>query len=590
MSVIRIVKKFRSVLSKHQKLRIFELAIMMIVGGFLEMLSVSLIMPFMTAVLEPDKIMNNDIVKWICNLFGIQISRTFLVFLAMAMALIYILKNVYLLFQMTSQNRFVYNNMFYTQRKILHSYLRRPYEFFLSLQSGEVIRVVSNDTTMAFNLLTTLLTLFSETVVSVVLVETIFYFAPGVTLGVAAIIGVMILIIQFIVRPILAKQGVKNRKSYTDMQQWLLQSVQGIKEIKIGKKEAFFEDNFAKAGNIYVKTSYKDTTLGLIPRFMIEAVSMAAFFLVVAVMLYKGAELEAIVPMLSVVAMAAIRLLPSANRISQALAQIAFREPALDKLIENLSELSGFSEEQLVGDNSEHFEKLNSGRHDNDKDFSKVIELKDITYKYPTGVKNVLEHADMVIHRGEAIGIVGVTGAGKTTVVDILLGLLRPVNGQVFIDGTDIRLDMDNWLRQVGYIPQNVFMLEGTIRQNVAFGVADDEIDDNSVILALKDAALYDFIKELPDGINTEIGERGVRLSGGQKQRIGIARALYERPEIIVFDEATSALDNETESIIMNSINSLHGKITMVIIAHRLTTIENCDVVYRVEDGKIVRE
>ena len=403
------------------------------------------------------------------------------------------------------------------------------------------------------------------------------------TLGVAVIIGVIMSFIQLVIRPILAKQGVKNRKAYASMQQWLLQSIQGIKEVKIGYKEDFFEDNYGKSGDTYVRTVYKNATLGVVPRFMIEAVSMAAFFIVVAVLLYTGAELESIVPMLSVVAMAAIRLLPSANRISKAMANMAFQEAALDKLINNLAEVESYESGIGEGESANETTITIGALSDN-------VVLDHISYRYPAGDKDVLSNANMVIHKGESIGIVGTTGAGKTTAVDVLLGLLIPKGGQVLVDGTDIRLDINNWLKQIGYIPQTIFMLDGTIRDNVAFGIDRREIDDEKVIRALKDAAIYDFVQELSDGIFTEIGERGIRLSGGQRQRIGIARALYDDPAILVFDEATSALDNETESAIMDSINSLHGKNTMVIIAHRLTTIEHCDHIYRVGDGVITRE
>ena len=580
MQVFRILQKFRMILSRHQKIRIIELGIIMICGGFMEMLSVSLILPFTQAILEPDKVMANHYVQAICAFCGVQSDRTFLVLLALVMAVIYILKNIFLLVQMYVQNRFVFNNMFATQQRLLRSYLSRPYEYFLSVNSGEVLRVISNDTSSTFSLLTSLLSLCAELTVSFILIATIFFIAPGITIGMAVLLIVSTLLILNVLRPILRKAGLASQEASKWMNQWLLQSIQGIKEVKIMRKEGFFEKNFEKSGLVSVKMNYRNNVLGMVPRFMIEAVAMSSFFIVVAMLIYRGSPLEAIVPMLSSVAIAAIRLLPSVNRISQSMAQMAFGEPMLDKMIENMTEVASF---QDVGESEPEAGEKTEG-------FRSSVELSDIEYRYPSGEFDVLSHAGMKIGKGQSVGIVGASGAGKTTAVDILLGLLKPQNGQVLVDGTDIRLDMNGWLSQIGYIPQVIFMLDGSIRDNVAFGVDADKVDDAAVWTALKEAALDEFVRGLPDGLDTQLGERGVRLSGGQRQRVGIARALYNNPEILFFDEATSALDNETEAAIMESINHLHGTKTMIIIAHRLTTIENCDIVYRVENQAITRD
>ena len=622
MSVIRIIKKFRSILSRHQKLRILELGILMVIGGFLETLSVSLIMPFMQAVMDPEKTMANKYVQIVCRIFDLHSPRTFLVVLAGILAILYVLKNLYLLFEYNIQYRFVYGNMFAMQRQILTAYLRRPYEDFLSINSGELIRIVSRDTEQVFVLLTSLLSMFTELVVSAALIVVTFILAPGITLFIAVVLVVLMLLINYVLKSILHKAGLSRQKSAASMNQWLMQSVQGVKELKVQRKEEYFQENYNKAGNVYVNSIRQNAVLGNVPRFMIEAISMGAFFLIVALMIYKGADLASVVPMLSAVAMAAVRLLPSVNRISGALASISYSEPMLDKLIENLKTISGSEEVSLAAGElrakteAQVTEADGSGAEtaagatssgDNavksaaDADtfvsvrtsfprLSHAITVEDIVYHYPNTEKNVLDHADMTVTPGESVGIVGQSGAGKTTLVDIILGLLRPASGRVAIDGTDIRTDNQAWLAQIGYIPQMIFMLDGTIRDNVAFGEKREDIDDTDVWTALREASMEDFVKSLPDGLDTELGERGVRISGGQRQRIGIARALYTNPSVLIFDEATSALDNETEAAIMDSINHLHGTKTMLIIAHRLTTIEGCDHVYRVEGGKIRQE
>jgi ABC-type multidrug transport system fused ATPase/permease subunit len=567
--------------------RILELGVLMIIGAFLEMLSVSLIVPFMSAVSDTDAIMKKWYVKKFCDIIGAQKPETFLVGLAIAMAIVYILKNIFLLFEYNIQLRFVYGNMLMTQTRLLHNYLHKPYEYFLSINSGEVLRIINSDTKEVFGMLTSILSIISEFIVSGVLIITIFVIAPQVTIVMAIVLIVMMALIMAILRPIQHKAGEENVKSNARMNQWLIQSIQGIKELKIMQKENYFEDNFVKDGSIYVKSIRTNFVYQNIPRFMIEAVIMSTMFLVIAFMIYRGGNGNQFIPMLSAVAMAAVRLLPSVYRISQDLSFLTYSEPKIDNINDILFNTVPNKNEKLETD-----EKIYPLKND--------ISLKDVSYHYPDSdsTRNVLNDVSFSINKGESVGIIGPSGAGKTTTVDILLGLLKPQKGRVTIDGSDISLDMKDWLDQIGYIPQSIFMLDGTIRENVAFGVTgSDKKSDSSIYdidarvwKALDDASLADFARSLPDGLDTEIGERGVRLSGGQRQRIGIARALYYDPQILVFDEATSALDNETESAIMESINHLQGEKTMIIIAHRLTTIENCDKVYKVEGGKITRE
>ena len=620
MSVIRIIKKFRSILSRHQKLRILELGVLMLIGAVFETMSVSLIVPFMNAVMEPEKTMQKPYVQLVCRIFDLHSPRTFLVVLAVILAALYIVKNVFLLFENNIQYRFVYGNMFAMQRQILANFIRRPYEDFLSVNSGEIIRIVSSDTSSAFTLLTQLLSMFTELVVSIALVIATFVIAPTITICIAVLLIVLMLVINYVLKPILHRAGVNNQKSAAAMNSWLMQSIQGIKELKVQRKEEYFQENYDRAGTTYVNSVRQNSVLSVVPRFMLEAISMGAFFIIVALMIYKGADLNTVVPMLSAVAMAAVRLLPSVNRISGALASISYTEPMLDKLIENLKTISGSEEVSLAaGDLKAKTEArteeaegsaISDGNANRPADtgaggtaetgadsvgtafprLSRAITVEDVVYHYPKSDKNVLEHANLTITPGESVGIVGQSGAGKTTLVDIILGLLRPASGRVAIDGVDIRTDNQAWLAQIGYIPQMIFMLDGTIRDNVAFGEDAEDIDDADVWAALREASMEDFVKSLPDGLDTQLGERGVRISGGQRQRIGIARALYTNPSVLIFDEATSALDNETEAAIMDSINHLHGTKTMIIIAHRLTTIAGCDHVYRVEGGKIRRE
>ncbi|SCZ81220.1 ABC transporter ATP-binding protein [Pseudobutyrivibrio xylanivorans] len=580
-SIFRVIKKFKVLLSEHQRIRILELAIMMIIGGFLDTLSVSLILPFMSAVMKSDELLDNKYVMLVCKVLKIESSTVFLIYLSILLAIVYVLKNIYLIFEYNIQYKFVFGNMLDMQKKLLQSFMSRPYEYFLNINSGEILRIITSDTTEAFNLLITILTIMTELVVSAMLIISILFIAPLVTISMVVLLIGLLLIIYFFIKPVLRRASLNRQSSSAEMNKWLIQSIQGIKEIKVMNKEYFFRHNYEHYGNIYVNALRNNSILGITPRFMIEGVSMGAFFIVTAVLIIFGVKLENIIPMLTAVALAATRLLPAINRISNCLAQIAYGEPMVDKVIENMTYLSSIEV---------HHNNLHNNQYDTvNDDFKDKIELKNIFYHYPNTNKNVLDGASICIPKGKTIGIIGASGSGKTTSVDILLGLLIPQSGSVFVDGKNIFNDLTKWHCRIGYIPQMIFMLDDTLLNNVAFGEDPEKIDREEVMRSIKEASLEGLVADLPEGLDTQIGERGVRLSGGQRQRIGIARALYHNPEILIFDEATSALDNDTEAEIIKSINSLKGTKTMIIIAHRMTTIESCDIVYRVESGNIER-
>lgn len=576
MRMIRVFKKFYRLLNSHQRKRVVILLFMMILGAGFEVLGVSMMLPLVTAVMNPDIIRENNFCAGICRVFFITSHVDFVIWCIVALIIIFIIKAVYLTFEYSIQYRFVYNNRFMTQSRLLEAYLNRPYEYFLSAQSGEIVRIVQEDANNAFNMLIVILSFATEAVVSAAVIITIFVINPFMTVFVAAMLLVLMILIAKGFRPLLRREGEIYQKTYAAANKWLLQSISGIKEVKVTQTEHFFLNNFVKYGQKMVNAARWNSTLQTIPRNMIEVVSVCSMMVVLGIMIAAGYSIDSLLPSLSAFVMAAVKLLPSANRMIAGVTQATFFEPALDNMLENL----GILEEK-------------TSERDSNKDvleLKKEICLSGIHYTYPGAGKEVFAHANLTIPLGSSIGIVGASGAGKTTVVDILLGLLRPQKGQVLADGLDVTTNMSGWLSHIGYIPQAIFMLDDSIRENVLFGHAEKGNTDEEVWQALEEAQLADFVRRLPKGLDTEIGERGVRLSGGQRQRIGIARALFKNPDIIVFDEATSALDHETEEAIMKSIHALYGKKTMIIIAHRLTTIECCDAVYRVENGQLIKE
>lgn len=596
MSIISIVEKYDKLLSSHQKKRIIQLVILMVVGGVLETCSVGLIIPFIDALVNIDFIMSKWYVKTICDILRLHHPHTFLFVMAVSLGLLYVFKNIFLLVEYNAQYKFVYNNRAIIQSRVLDNIVNNPYEFFLNSNSSEVIRLVSTDVASVFDLLQQLLFMFTELVVSFMLIAAIFLIMPGTTLIIAFILLVLLIVINIVVKPILKREGEKTQIAAADMNKWLIQSIHGIKEVKVMGKEEYFVDCFWRGSKMLASCRRKQSVLTYVPKFIIEAVCMASLFFVIAVLIITGSRFNEIMPMLSAVAMASIRLLPSVNRISSALSNIAYYEPMLDNVLSNMSiievTVENSQEDSSNKKSEENNQIIEKDTDENCKAMSlNSIDFHEITYHYPGRGTNVLEEASMVIREGEAVGVVGNSGAGKTTVVDIMLGLIVPQKGQVLIDGRDIQDNLQRWHASIGYIPQMIFMMDGTVRDNVIFGrkgLKDDT--DARIWKALDEAALGEFIRELPNGLDTEIGERGIRLSGGQRQRIGIARALYSEPDILVFDEATSALDNKTEAEIMKSVYELQGSKTMIIIAHRLTTIDRCDHVYRVENKKIIRE
>lgn len=587
--MLRIINKFRRILSKRQKARVIIIAIMMIIGAFLETLGVGLILPLVSAITEPDMIETNTYAKMICEIFDLHATRTFMIVVITALIFVYIFKNLYLFFEYYVQYRFICNNRFSVQCRLMDVYLHRPYEYFLNAESGEIVRVVTSDTQNTFSLLSTVLTFFTEAVVSLALIITIIVADPFMAFLLAAVLGGMMFLIGKLIKPVLKRAGLKYQQNSAKTNKWLLQAISGIKEVKVAEKEEYFLDQFSKYGKRAIDSEKKNQVLGTVPRLAIEAFGISAMLAVIAILMWKGREVDTMLPQLSAFAMAAVRLMPSVNRMSSSLNLMSYQEPALDKMLEHLAVAERW-ENECDGEAAVEPREKAVASDGQEITLDHQVELSDITYSYPNAEQPVLEHANMVIPIGKSVGIVGSSGSGKTTAIDILLGLLPPQAGQVLVDGMDIREDYDGWLAHLGYIPQMIFMLDDTIRANVAFGIPAKEVDDAQVWKALEEAQLKEFVQSLPDGLDTTIGERGVRLSGGQRQRIGIARALYSDPELLIFDEATSALDNETEAAIMESINALHGRKTLVIIAHRLTTIKECDIVYRVENGRIVKE
>ncbi len=582
----RVTKKLISILSKKQRKMVILLGILMLVGGIVESLGVTMVFPLITAVMEKGEWNNAWYTKLICDVLAIDNQRAYIKALVLILIAVFIFKGLFLLGEYHLQYSFIAKSKKNMQQAIMQAYMMKPYEFFLNASTGEVMRIIQSDTTQAFNLLSIILALYTEIITALLVGITVLITSPQIAWGLFALLGAEMLIISSIIKPVMKRVGdeVRNENSLTS--KWLLQAMGGIKSIKVSNTESFFEEKYVFHTNKIAIAEYKNQTMSNVPRLTIEAMTISGVLFIVYIMVCSGVELAQIVPQLTAIAIAAMRLLPAANRVSSAINNIPYYEGGLDNVINTLeAERKQNSGGQACAEAAEHTLAVKQ-----DITFSEKLQFSHIDFAYSGNDKKIFDDSTFEIFPGQSVGIVGTSGAGKTTAVDIILGLLKPSAGKILVDGIDIEENMTSWLSHLAYIPQNIFLTDDSIRANVGFGKHRKEIDDEKVMAALREAQLEEFVNSLPEGIETKVGEQGVRLSGGQRQRIGIARALYSNPDILVFDEATSALDNETEAAIMESINSLKGQKTLIVIAHRLTTIENCDVVFRVENGIITKE
>ena len=582
----KILKKMMVLLDRRQKKVMALLVLLMLAGAVLETLGVSMIIPVMNVVMDEHAVEKHWYLQALCDVLKIAYEDTgrLVVVTMLGLVGIFAAKNIFLFFQQKAQLKFVYTNQFATSRRMMINFMERPYEYYLNADTSVIQRSITSDVNNMYGLILALLQLCSEAVVFVCVVGVSFAADMWMTVTVTAVLLLAMGVIKWVLKPIMRKAGVENQDYYSGLYKWIDQSVMGIKEIKIAGKENYFINEYAKCGAGYVNAVQRYNLFNATPRLLIETLAIAALVFYMMAQILKGASVADIVPQVTALGVAAMRLIPSANRINNYLTSISYFEPFFMGVSDNLQE--EIRDESINYDESAYRQKLEIPK----LEIRDKIVLKDIVYKYPNSEALIFDHAQMEIPIGKSVGIVGTSGAGKTTVVDILLGLLKLQKGEIFADGVPVKEHYQSFLKNVGYIPQTIFMIDSTIRKNVAFGYADEDIEDEMVWRALREAQLDEFVRGLPQGLDTGIGERGIRISGGQRQRIGIARALFEDPEVLVLDEATSALDNETEAAIMDSINRLHGRKTLIIIAHRLQTIEKCDMVYRVEKGKALRE
>ncbi len=575
----QIVKKLGILLDQKQKRIMAGLVVLMVVGAFLQTAGVGMLVQAVGLVIDPGALEKNGVVAALYEWMGCESYESFSIVMLSLLIATFVVKNAFLFMQQKLTLAFVYTNQFRTSERLMRNYLRRGYEFYLNADTAVVQRNITSDVNNMYALILSLLQLLSDGVVSLFIVSYCFITNGTMTVLLAVVLLVLLVLVKKVLEPVMHRAGKDNQDYYSGLFKWISQTVQGIKEVKVGGKEPYFVEEYIKCGRGYVSAVQRYSLYNQIPKLLLETACIGAMVGYMIFQVATGVSTEDMLGVLSTLAAAAFVLLPCVNRISNQINAIAYCEPAFMKVSDNL-------QDEIANDKVD----MSFALEEEKLPIKKDIILEDITYAYPGTEKRIFDHARMVIPVGASVGVVGTSGAGKSTIVDILLGLLELESGYVLADGKPVKEHYRGWLQNIGYIPQMIFMLDDTIRSNVAFGVPREKVDEKRVWEVLREAQLDGFVRSLPQGLDTSIGERGIRISGGQRQRIGIARALYHDPEVMVLDEATSALDNDTEAAIMESINMLHGRKTLIIIAHRLQTIAKCDLVYRVENGKAVIE
>ncbi len=575
-----MLKKMQNIFDRKQKWEILKLMFLILIGAFSELIGVSVIVPFINAIMEPEQLMREPYIRNICNFFGISQIEQLIVGIAALLSLVYIVKNILALILADQQYKFSYYGRRNLKNRMMCCYMMQEYAFHQENSSADLMRNINGDTDMFYETVLNMLQLASESCICVVLVGYLLIKEPVITICVALSMGVLVFIFLTKFKKSLSMLGHQRRKFTSAMTKCMQQGFGGIKEIKVSNKEEVFCRDYEKNNLQFTEAMRKNLLLNAIPKPVMEMICITSLMAVIAVKFCTSSNTGNFIVTLGVFAVAAFKLLPSVNKISGYLSTIIHNGIVVDIIAQELQHIR-ILEQNIDKEAAEGQAEVA---------FERAISLNQVSFRYPDTEEDVLEDVTLTIPKNKSVAFIGPSGAGKTTMVDLILGVMKPTKGCIRIDDEELGDKIRQWHRQIGYIPQNIYMLDDTIRNNVRFELSKEAVSDDEIWRALGEAQLKEFVEGLEHGLDTIIGEAGTRISGGQRQRIGIARALYRRPAVLVLDEATSALDTDTEAAVMESIEHLKGKMTILIIAHRLSTIESCDMVYEIKDKKAVMQ
>lgn len=580
--MIDIAKKLWLLLSHRQRIITLWLIGANLLGSLLETANLGLIIPLIALLTQPEKIQNYPHLVRIMSFFNVENARdTIMMFLGIFLIFV-ILKNVYSIKLVKYQIKFtahLYNNI---SSRLFKVYLYSSWTYRLARNSSELMNnVITQASALCTGMINSVFMLMGDSLVLFAIIAFLIIVEPIATIIALLLLGIITLLFVVFTRKKLEKVGALNQHYNMKMIKSINEVFGGIKEIKILGRENYFlkyhDSNVSKFTDTWIYLTWVNSIM----RSIIEVFFIGIILLSSLVIVFSGQNTSSLITLLVLFGAASFRLMPTINRINTAIGTIRYYTPALNI---------------VYGDINSSYDNGDRIRKENKFSFAggeftlkKGIELRDVSYRYPGTEKNILESINLYIQQGKSVGFSGPSGAGKTTVVDIILGLLEPTTGAVFVDERSIYDNINSWQKLIGYVPQDIFLSDDTIRRNIAFGLDDNEIEDERIWVAIEGAQLCEMVQGLPKQLDGLVGERGICLSGGQRQRIGIARALYHDPELLILDEATSALDKDTEKEINDAIVRFSGKKTLIIVAHKSSMLENCDILYEVRDKKIFK-
>ena len=569
--------KIFKILTPKQLRICFALIFLMLVIAVFEAFGIGLLYPLITIIGDPAYLEKHAEIAKIISYLGITTHKSLVIFLSLVLVFFYIFKNFLILFQGKLQIAFTLNNQADYTKRLYKYYINKPYLFHVDTNFSVILRNINLGCIIVFSqILTNTLIIITNIITMIVIWILLLIMDWVMAIVIAFILAPLMLGILNYFRKKINKYGTRQNECNVEYIKWLNQGFWSVKETKVMQKEAFFTEEFSKAFNEFTVIQKQFLFINRFPKCIIEMVCVGGILLLITFKMIFNTDPSSIIPALGVLALAAMRLMPCMNQITGLFNEIKFKMPFFNEVFDDFIAIKNQKKEDEVSNQRGEKERL---------PFDKEISVENLTFGYPDTNKNVFENVSFSIPKGKFVGVVGTSGAGKTTFVDILLGLLQPSGGAINVDGKNIFNNIQGWLDNVSYVPQSIYLIDGTIRENIAFGILPEDIDDERIEKVLKMAELYDFVQSLELKENTQCGDKGAKLSGGQKQRIGIARALYQNPSVLILDEATSALDTETEKQITETINKLKGEITIIAIAHRLSTLENCDFKIKFENN-----
>jgi len=571
--MLETLKKINFLITKRQRKGLVILTMLLFVGMILEVFGLGILIPALSILLDPEIIEKTPVLHNIRDHFSELSNQSFLIIFLLSIVLIYFIKTLFLVFLTHKQNRFLSNITAFMSNKLFESYLKQPYSFHLNRNVSELIKNIQLEINFLNTFLLSLITIFIEGGIVLSVLATLIYIEPIGAISIGVFYGLLsVLFLQFTKRK-LNSWGQFRQELDAQVSKIALEGLGGIKDLIILGKTSFFIDYFSQKNYLKARINANQNTVSQIPRYYLEFISILGLVSFIIMMVVQGKNATTLITVLGVFVAATFRMIPSLNRIIAAIQSLKYYLPSVDLVYKEIMSANLAKE---VSINEQKFY------------FNTKIKLINISFKFEEG-NYILKDINLQINKGQTIGIIGESGSGKSTLVDLLIGLHKSNDGIIEIDGVKDMQMNQSWRNSIGYVSQVIYLSDDTIKNNIAFGIPNEEVNENRILELIKQVQLETFINTLENGFNTRVGERGTQLSGGQRQRIGIARALYHNPDILVLDEATSALDSKTEKEVMLSISNLKGKKTIIIIAHRLSTLSEADTIYEIKNKKLTK-